>query len=288
MWLEQCQRRLRVASTASAVLFGAAMAASLGILLLALGVPRTSVRPAAFGAFVVASLTAAMYWWRGWTLRRVASVVEVRLRRFENLLVTSEEIISGRRKPPHQVIGGELFAAVATRLRGEHPSTVQAVRARVLLAGGAIISLAALLATLPAMQRTDAARRTGEARAVAATPIASSDLRVVITPPPYTAQPRIESLNPTAITVLEGSHVRLESSRAWSQVRLVEPDLRTTSFQRAGDRWSHQFTASLASVSHSAPRNCRPLCRSLATASSGTRRPPARANSIACTRSDIR
>jgi hypothetical protein len=56
----------------------------------------------------------------------------------------------------------------------------------------------------------------------AAAPLRSGDLRVVVTPPGYANRPVAEALNPTSMTVLEGSRLRLETGLTESSVTLLD------------------------------------------------------------------
>ena len=73
--------------------------------------------------------------------------------------------------------------------------------------------------------------------------LATGDLRVVVTPPGYTGQAATSALNPSEIVVVEGSHVRLETTREGGRLQLSEVGGEPMPFILANNSWSHEFSA---------------------------------------------
>jgi hypothetical protein len=239
------QQRLRVASAATAVLLAsAATGAVLGVSNLALA-SSTTARTAALVTF--ASVAAALMWgaWRRWTPAHVALAVEARARSLDNLVVTAEAIACGRAKAPHRIVAGELFAVATTRLAGMTSASVQPLGRVVVMAVLSLVGVGFLFVVLPARPQPEDTASRGE-REVSQVALSPGDLRVIVTPPSYVNQGQATLMNPTSLTVLEGSRVRLEVSNEGTRTRipvLHEVDGRQTAFQAAESLAILEFVA---------------------------------------------
>jgi hypothetical protein len=70
----------------------------------------------------------------------------------------------------------------------------------------------------------------------------AGDLRVVISPPPYTGRPMVAMINPSVVTVVEESRVRLETAFDGGPVHLTAGPA-SMPFVAAAEGWVHEFTA---------------------------------------------
>ena len=231
--LRPYQRRLRIAALAWA-LVGASAVTGVVLALFPRVVPGAA-------AFVVAAVAFGVWWGRGWTTTRAAHAIEVRGATADNVLVTAEEIATGRLSAPHPVVSGELFTAALGRLGGATPAQVQPLARPLLLALAAVAAVATFGGMLPAAP-TVVADVTAKDDAEA-TPLSAGDLRVVVHPPAYTQRARHQLLNPTTLQVLEGSRLRLETSAADRQTVLIEADGTSTPFVSEGAGASLELVA---------------------------------------------
>jgi hypothetical protein len=205
------------------------------------GVAPASLRAGASITFVVVIVLLTVVTWRRWTLPRVARAVELQHGGLENLLVTAEEISSGRSRDPHPAIRAAVMGGATERLRLAQPGKVQPLTRSMALGVSSALAFVLLTILLP--------EATGNrvAASNAANPLTSfqpGDLRVVVTPPAYAPREISESINPASLTVLETSRVRLEVMHPRQDVLLLELDGRETRFAAAGDRAATELTAS--------------------------------------------
>lgn len=236
------QRQFRVSALSAAVAVGSASGALLAVLV-AIGQASTlTVRSTALASAMIVGATAASIWWRHWTLSRVARAIEARRPGLDNLVITAQELAGSRGKPLHPIIEAELLAQAAARLRQTSPSDVRPIAASLGVAVVSIVGFAITLITVPS--------RVGEAPSVPAeargaeSPLMPGDLRLVVTSPAYAQRPLVDVVNPTSVTVLEGSTVRMETSADVNNVRLIDTELKTAAFTRHGSRFVHEFIAS--------------------------------------------
>jgi hypothetical protein len=244
--LRRVRRQLALAAVAHAVLMAAALT---GVLLVALSWSSVSIElvPWMTGVtFVLTVGAAAITNWRAVTLRRAAMRVEAHRERPDNAVIAAEEIVSGRARRPHRVIQEHLFAAAIRGLDEAPPQAVQPLGRLTLLAAGAVVALVALeLSVLTSRCEGDACAgdRVIRADAAAAVALVPGDLRVVITPPPYTGEQPSIVVNPSIVLALEGSRVRLEASRALRRLVLLDVDATTTPFRADGEVLFTEFVA---------------------------------------------
>jgi hypothetical protein len=236
------RRRFRIAGALLAIV--AASAAAGAVLAMAVIDPRTTAatRVGAIVVFIAMAVGVAWRSWRRWTLEQVAGAIEARAGTLDNLVIAAEEILSGRAKAPHDVLTHDLYAAALARLERAQPVAVQPVMRFGVAASLAIVAVGALFAALPSAEQ---ARNASVMIADAGddTPRSPGDLRVVITPPAYARQRPSASVNPTTITALEESAVRLEVMAPAGDVVLHELDGREVAFTQEDGRASLQIVA---------------------------------------------
>jgi hypothetical protein len=238
--LAQYQRRLRVASICSAVIAGAgAGGAVLGLATLS-GGPVVTARIGAAISFFVVALVVGVGAWRRWTSARVAAVAEARTTGLENLLVTTEEILGERARRVHPIMRAEILRATADRIQRVSSASVQPVRNVVMMSGSVFAAFLLLLFTLPEPR---VGFLVGRVASPAGTSLSPGVLRVVVTPPPYAGRSPVESIDPTTITVLEGSHIRLEASESSKPIQVVGLAGTVEAFQQSGGIAWHELTA---------------------------------------------
>ncbi|HUE84505.1 MAG TPA: hypothetical protein VMO26_00355 [Vicinamibacterales bacterium] len=240
--LHEYRRRLRASDLSAAVVASAAAAAVVLVGASGLGATPAMTRVVTIAVFAICAAAFSARSWRRWTMARVAAVVESGGRGLDNLVVTAEEMASGRGRRSHPVIEAEVAAAAVARLQAVSPTQVQPLARPFALGAGALAALLALLIGLPSAQ--------GPGRTPIQDPdvpaeiavLAAGDLRVVITPPPYARRESTTLLNPASVAALEGSRIRLEVARA-VQTALVNLDGTTTAFTEEGERRGLDFTA---------------------------------------------
>ena len=238
--LEGYRRRFRLASVATAAI--ASAAASAVVLLLARAAGLTP-RDAAWASLItfIASLIACGVWsWRAWTAARAAAVLESRQTDLDNLVITAEEMTRGRRW--HSRIEAEVTEAALARLDTIAPHAVQPLGLPLSMAAGCVAALFALLVAMPAAEVPARGAARGAEVTDADAVVQPGDLRVRITPPAYTGRSSSALLNPAAITVLEGTRVRLESADSAPAV-LVEWSGAARPFNPDGGRRAIELTA---------------------------------------------
>ena len=240
------QRRLRVAALTSA-LSVAAVAASLAVVLLTLSMRSAGdIRLAGAGIFIVVALLASMYWQRRWSLARVAQAVEARSPGLDNLVVTAEEVASGKRTP-HPVVRSELFTAALERLQTVAPDRVQPLAGRLAIATLTLIAAFVVMTVVPSGPSARVAFRSAS-RVPAEVVLTRGDLRVSVTPPPYMRLPSESHINASEVRVIEGSRVRFEAAGAGGRVQMMETGREPVPFVETGTHWSHEFTAMRSQV----------------------------------------
>lgn len=202
--LERIQRGYRLRATLDAVIAGAAATGLVHGLALATANAGGNAVIGAVVIGVVTFATAITYWWRTWTLAGTARAAERRWPHFENLLVTAEEALSGRRI--HPILANELYEHAARRLASVDTSTWRSHvnRAAVAVATASATIVLLLRAPGPPGVQTPAGFE-GAPTAAAA----SAVLRATITPPAYTRRPASTIDNPVELEVLEGSRVQI-------------------------------------------------------------------------------
>jgi hypothetical protein len=237
------RRRFRVAGLAAAVLLASAIA---GLVLAAAALaaaPTITGQALAAASFLITFVALGFWSWRRWTSVRVAHAIELRDRTLENLVVTAEEIASGRARAPHPVVRDELFTAALTRLEHAPAASIQPLRRPIGVAALSIIAVVALFVAFPASRTL---QTPSDRNAITSTPVRSltpGTLRVIVTPPAYTERSATEQLNPTSVVALEGSHIRLEVSRAPGAVFLQDVTAAATRFTTTADVAFVEFVA---------------------------------------------
>jgi hypothetical protein len=240
--LNEYRRRLRWAGVAWTMVLASAGAGVILVLLMVSDATAAVTRLTAWSTLLAIALVGAIREWRRWTPQRVAQVIETRARTLDNLVVTAEEIASGRAGSPHPAVCDELFAQALQRLHAQDRSRVQPLRSPVVLAAVSVLATVTLLMTWP-LASPHTATVTATTREASRQPLTSGDLRVVITPPAYAAQRVIEAVNPTTVTALELSAVRLEIIDPGGEVVLVPLDGPPTRFSVADNRAFYELTA---------------------------------------------
>lgn len=142
--------------------------------------------------------------WRAWSMRRTAEAIERQAHTLDNLLVTAEEALRGRKV--HPIVANELFAQAAARLDGIQAVSTRALLERALLAGAAVVATSLVIGRGPAAMRLDG--ETTELRGSAAAGAVA--VRAFVTPPTYSRRAAETVDNPVQLGVLEGSRVRVE------------------------------------------------------------------------------
>ena len=235
------QRRLRVAALTSA-LSVAAVAASLVVVLLTLSMrPTGDIRLAGAGIFIAVALLASMYWQRRWSLARVAQAIEARSPGLDNLVVTAEEVASGKRTP-HRVVRSELFTAAVERLQAVTPDRVQPLAGRLAIATLTLIAAIVVVTVVPSRPSARVTSRSGSP-VPAEMVLTRGDLRVRVTPPSYMRLAPESHINATEVRVIEGSRIRFEAAGAGGPVQVMETGGEPLSFVETGNHWSHELTA---------------------------------------------
>jgi hypothetical protein len=240
------RRRLRMAALASA-LSVASVATSLVVVLLTLSTrPAGEIRLVGAGIFTAAALLASMYWERRWSLARVAQAIEARSPGLDNLVVTAEEVASGKRTP-HRVVRSELFSAALERLHTVAPDRVQPLAGRLAIATLTLIAAIVVVTVVPSRPPAQVASRSA-LRVPSQVVLTRGDLRVSVTPPSYMRLPSESHINASEVRVIEGSRVRLEAAGAGGRVQVMETGREPVSFVETDTRWSHEFTAMRSQV----------------------------------------
>ena len=227
--------RFRAASMALAGLGASACAGAALAMTTLLAVPPVTARVVATVVFVIAAFALSTWAWRRWTPSRVASEIETRSRALDNLVITAEEIASGRAAPPHPIVRDELFTTVERRLADVPAESLRPLTRDVSVAALSVIATLVLLIAWPTSQ-TLRASRSGAVEEPTTASFAPGDIRVLVTPPAYLQQPVVEALNPTVVDVLATSVVRIEVMQSEGSVSLHEPDGRQTPFTTGPDR----------------------------------------------------
>ena len=234
------QRRLRIASTASALMVGAVSAAIVSVASNLAGGRAGGIRALAVMSVTLAAGLAA-WWWRRWTPRLVAATIEARAGGLDNVIVTAEEVFDRRSAGIHPVVHKALFDEAMRRLRSISTASVQPLRAALSLA--ALTSAAAAIAIITLQPSLTSIHQAAALPNMPTELLATGDLRVVVTPPGYTGQAATSALNPSEIVVVEGSHVRLETTREGRRLQLSEVGGEPMPFILANNSWSHEFSA---------------------------------------------
>jgi hypothetical protein len=233
--LEAYRRRLRIASLALAALAGAAvLGGALAVAWIA-GWPAEIAGTVGLVLFVTTAGVLSIRSWRRWTTARVAAVVERHAPELENLVVTAEEIARLPERRVHPAVRAALFDAALTRLALVAPARVQPLGQALSIAAGALVAVVVLFVALPASDRVNARGESSGSVGTAARAIEPGDLRVVVTPPPYARQRAADLLNPTTVTALEGSTIRIEARVSSRRIELLDLEGETTPFTREGD-----------------------------------------------------
>jgi hypothetical protein len=235
------RRRLRLASLANALVLTSALGgAILGAGALASVAPST-LRAGAAAACIAVIILLGVRTWRRWTLPQVARAVEARHGGLDNLLVTAEEIGSGRSREPHPAIRAAVMDGAIERLQLTQPADLQPLARPIVLGLASAVAFLLLAVLLPEVSGD---RLNASNAAIPVTPFKPGDLRVVVTPPSYAPRGISESINPASVTVLEMSQVRFEVMNPTRDVLRIDPDGRETRFATPGDRTATEITAS--------------------------------------------
>jgi hypothetical protein len=234
------QRRLRLAAVVWAFIAGAIATAATTVALSVSSLQARPLRWASVAAGTAVFVSLATRWWRSWSAARVANTIESRVTGLDNLVITAEEVIRATRYDPVPNLRDVLLHQAVHRLDEVAVPKVQALLPSVVSAAVAV-GIAIILLTITG--RT-ANTQLGTDAGVTSPTFAPSgfDLRVVITPPAYTERRPREFLNPSELTVLEGTTLRLETARDSGSTRVLEGGRPPVSFAAAADRWVHEFT----------------------------------------------
>jgi hypothetical protein len=244
--LARHRRQLRIAAIASAVL---AASAAAGLTATGLGVAGASawqVRLAAVMAFAATGAVMSVFGWRRVTPARVAALIETRVAGLKNIVVTAEEVLAARYRV-HPIVRDELFRAAVERLRAAAPVAVQPLSLPVGLAVGALIAAGAVVIAIPIPRSMAPAAATAASEGTDA-PLAPGDLRITITPPAYTGRAPSITVNPSMVTALEGSRIRLETAPADRPPQVIEPGQVPMPFAADAGGWTHEFSATQSRV----------------------------------------
>ena len=144
--------------------------------------------------------------WRAWSLRLTAETVERRFPSLNNLLVTAEEALRGRKV--HPIVASELFAQTRARLDEIDFVPRRSLFVRALFTG--LIAVAAWLVVDSGP--TNVSRDAGAVVSPGARSTAAGDIavRAFVTPPAYSGREPQTVDNPVQLSVLEGSRVRVD------------------------------------------------------------------------------
>jgi hypothetical protein len=225
------RRRLWSASALMAALVGAAAAGAIVGAGWLTSLSPSAMRIAGGATFVIVVVLMAALAWRQWTSARVARAIERRIP-LDNLVVTAEEVAAGRTSIRHDAIREEVFAGAVTRLEQIDAARVQPLGRSALIVTAAVVAMVTLMVAIPQSRPREmaAAQQSGAATAAS---LAPGDVRVVITPPTYARREVVEAVNPSSVTALEGSTVRLEVRMPPQDVTLHELDGSHQSFELA-------------------------------------------------------
>lgn len=240
--LERYRHRLRLSQWLWSVVAAAAAAALLAVVLPLTGATTTTVRVAALAMFVLAALAGGAWAWRRWTLMRTARALEGSVQDLDNLVVTAEEVAAGRLAVASATLRAHVFDSAAERLEALPLARVRTRAAAV----WAILSLVVLTAIVVRPPVSAERPRAGMATPVANTGTSDAragDLTVMVTPPAYSGRPRVELRNPSTLTVLEGSRLRLEMVDPAPPVTLVTMDTPAAPFLHEDGRAALEITA---------------------------------------------
>jgi hypothetical protein len=225
------RRRLWSASALMGALVGAAAAGAIVGAGWLTSLSPSAMRIAGGATFVIVVVLMAALAWRQWTSARVARAIERRIP-LDNLVVTAEEVAAGRTSIRHDAIREEVFAGAVTRLEQIDAARVQPLGRSALIVTAAVVAMVTLMVAIPQSRPREmaAAQQSGAATAAS---LAPGDVRVVITPPTYARREVVEAVNPSSVTALEGSTVRLEVRMPPQDVTLHELDGSHQSFELA-------------------------------------------------------
>jgi hypothetical protein len=193
--LSSVRTRLRIRLVAQALTIGGAVC---GLLLI--GSPRLSI---SVGAGVAAAAALMLWRWRN-SDAVVARLVEAR-HGLDNLLVTAIEL-NERPRPVRAEIRDAILQQASERAAQVEPGAVVPIGHATGVAASVLIACALLARAddVPAMLQSQAAAMNGTASAVA------TDITARVEPPAYTKRNAETHSNPTHLTVLSGSSVRVE------------------------------------------------------------------------------
>jgi hypothetical protein len=235
------RQRLRLAGLGVALVIAVAAAGVVLAFAWVWAVPSAISRVMALAAFAISAAAFGAWSWRRWTTARVAAAVEAR-HGLDNLVVTAEELASGRTAAVHPTIEAEVMTAALARLETVSPRSVQPLGRPLALGAGAVLALTALLAGYPAARGPSGRASTGFDAPRESAALAPGELRVVLTPPAYTGRDAVTLVNPPSIAALEGSRIRLQASRA-ARTTLVNLDGTVTAFAEDGEHRVLDITA---------------------------------------------
>jgi hypothetical protein len=237
--IAQHQRRLRIGSLASAMLAACAAGGLAAVTLSMTQASAGQVRLGALATALAAMIPLAAISWRRWTSARVAGFLESRAV-LHNLVVTAEEIVSGRRVDVLPVLRDDVLRQATAGLQSSTPHTPR-LAPMVIGPLMAALALSVLLIYAPRSMPIPGTR--DAAAAAPATRLARGQLRVTVTPPRYTGREATSLLDPATVTVVEGSRIRIEASTDAGRVVLQQPEPPVASpLRRDGEHWVSEFT----------------------------------------------
>ena len=208
-FLSRYRRRFVTASVCVAVVIACAAAGAVLAVATLTPITTSAMRAIALSTFIGAALLFALQGWRRWTWARVARAIEARAP-LDNLVITAEEIVSGRLLPGHGPLRDEVLTGAVLRLETLRAQAVPPLKLPVAAATLALAGVTAMFVALPQAVPVDASAPDVRTSGATTRQLTAGDLRVRVTAPAYTRRAPKESLNPTSVTALEGSRVTLE------------------------------------------------------------------------------
>ncbi|HXG90296.1 MAG TPA: hypothetical protein VNJ02_18370 [Vicinamibacterales bacterium] len=239
------RRQLRLAKIVTTVGLWAAAAGVMTASAITTGAEAGTARIAAAAIFALVAGVSLWTQWRRDTLSHVAAVVETRIPGLQNLVITAAEALPARSL--HPLIDGALFTHAAARLRAIEPRALQSMKWPVTFASAAIAFAVTLIVMAPRVVVSRMLTTNAGGTSASESPPVPGELRVVITPPAYTGGAERAFADPTHVTAVEGSRIRLEMARTGS-VQVAEAGQPPIVFEIVGDRSIYQFTAAQSRI----------------------------------------
>ena len=240
------RRQLRLAKIVTTVGVAAAAAGVMTVSAITTGAEAGTARIAAAAIFALVAGVSLWTQWRRDTLSHVAAVVETRIPGLQNLVITAAEALPARSL--HPLIDGALFTHAAARLRAIEPRALQSMMWPVTFASAAVAFAVTLIVMAPSVAVSRMLTTNAGGTSASDSPPVPGELRVVITPPAYTGGAERAFADPTHVTAVEGSRIRLEMARMTGSVQVAEAGHPPIVFEMVGDRSIYQFTAAQSRI----------------------------------------